>query len=152
METPREEQLYVGMVIKRLSNLMRRRAHTDFADPRQKLPTGMQGWILCYLIGNQDRPLFQRDVESQFNIRRSTATGILNAMEENGFIRRESVEEDGRLKRIVVTQRAAELNQMVRRRVDLLEAQLVRGLTQEEIQTFLATAEKIRRNIEEAEA
>lgn len=138
----------VGMVIKRLSNLLRRQIHMDVTGCEDGRPIGMQGWILRYLVENRDRPLYQRDVESQFNIRRSTATGILNAMEENGLIRRENVAADGRLKRIALTARAEELDQLVRRRIDQVEANLVRGLSQEEIEAFLATAEKIRRNIE----
>ena len=35
--------------------------------------------------------MFQRDVEAEFNIRRSTATGILQLMEKNGFLLREPV-------------------------------------------------------------
>ncbi len=32
--------------------------------------TGMQGWIIGFLHRNEDRDMFQRDVEAEFNIRR----------------------------------------------------------------------------------
>ena len=43
--------------------------------------------------------MFQRDVEQVFSLSRSTATGILQQLEEKGLLRRESVPSDARLKK-----------------------------------------------------
>ena len=53
--------------------------------------------------------MYQKDIEEEFRIRKSTVTGILKLLEKNGFIRRESVPQDARLKRIVPTARAEAL-------------------------------------------
>ncbi len=39
---------------------------------------------------NEGKEIFQKDIEAEFNIRRSTATGILKLMEKNGFINRQT--------------------------------------------------------------
>ena len=63
----------------------------------------MQGWIIGYLYQNRDKEVFQRDIQEQFSIRRSTVTGILQLMEKNGLITRSSVERDARLKKLELT-------------------------------------------------
>ena len=50
--------------------------------------TGIQTWALNYLIRNDTRDVFQKDVEAELKIRRSTATELLKAMERGGLIRR----------------------------------------------------------------
>ena len=52
--------------------------------------------------------IYQKDVEKEFQIRRSTATGTLQILEKNGFIRREPVKQDARLKKLVPTDKAKE--------------------------------------------
>ena len=57
--------------------------------------------------------VYQKDIEEEFRIRKSTVTGILKLLEKNGFIRRESVPQDARLKRIVPTARAESLRPQI---------------------------------------
>lgn len=65
--------------------------------------TGVQSRVIYYiLIHCQDGPVFQKDIESVFGLSRSTATGILQLLEKNGIIRRESVESDARRERCPV--------------------------------------------------
>ena len=94
---------HVGGEIRVLSNLIKR-CMDDGMPPET---TGMQGWIIGFLHRNEDRDMFQRDVEAEFNIRRSTATGILQLMEKNGFLLREPVAYDARLKKLVLTPNSA---------------------------------------------
>ena len=56
---------------------------------------------------------YQRDVEAAFGLSRSTATGILQLMEKNGLIQRESAADDARLKSLIPTAKAAELEEEV---------------------------------------
>ena len=43
--------------------------------------TGPQGLILMYIY-QTDEDVYQRDIEKFFNIRRSTATGLITSLEE----------------------------------------------------------------------
>lgn len=52
--------------------------------------------MICTTTGI--RIIFQKDLETEFCIGRSTVTNILNLMEKKGFVRRESVSYDARLK------------------------------------------------------
>ena len=46
----------------------------------------------------------QRDIEREFSITRSTVTNILQLMERKGYIQRQSVPQDARLKQLVLTE------------------------------------------------
>ena len=49
--------------------------------------TSMQNRILNFiLLHTLEKPLYQKDIEKEFNIRKSTATEILKLMEKNRFI------------------------------------------------------------------
>ncbi len=93
--------------------------------------------------------VFQRDLEARFNIRRSTATGILKLMEKNGLIVRETVEYDARLKRLVLTEKAVKLHETIVREIDIIENTMRQGLSQEEFDSFFNTIEKIKKNLNE---
>ena len=38
-----------------------------------------------YLFINMDKEIYQKDIEKNFVVRRSTASGILDTMEKNGM-------------------------------------------------------------------
>ena len=110
-------------------------------------PTGVQGWIIGYLYQNRDKEVFQRDIQEQFSIRRSTVTGILPLMEKNGLITRSSVERDARLKKLELTPRAIELYERIGRSVRQVEDRLHQSLTPQEKQEFLRLCGKIRASL-----
>ena len=84
----------IGFQIRTLSHLVKRTVDQAAFDGVDDHPTGVQGWIIGYLYRNRDKEVFQRDIQEQFSIRRSTVTGILQLMEKNGLITRSSVEQD----------------------------------------------------------
>ncbi len=55
---------------------------------------------------SKKRNIYQRDIEKEFHIRRSSVTSVLQNLERHGFIVRESVEDDARLKKLVLTEKA----------------------------------------------
>jgi MarR family transcriptional regulator, repressor for mepA len=108
----------------------------------------MQMWIIGFLDMNEGKEIFQKDIEAEFNIRRSTATGILQLMEKNGFITRQPVGRDSRLKKVVLTPQAKDLALRVKQRMKHADAELAKGLSQEELNTFFAIIDKIKKNAE----
>jgi DNA-binding MarR family transcriptional regulator len=138
----------IGFQVRTLSNLIKRLVDQTAFQGRERPATGMHGWVIGYLYENRNRDVFQRDLQEQFSIRRSTVTGILQLMEKNGLITRQSVDEDARLKKIVLTPKAIEQHEQIHRSIRKVEEQLSEGLTPEEKQTFLELCDKIRRNIE----
>ena len=88
----------------------------------------MQAMIVHHLIIHEKQgDIFQKDLENVFQMRRSTATGILQLMEQHGIIRREPVEHDGRLKRLVLTEQARAMDEYITERMQQMEQLLRQG-------------------------
>ncbi len=140
---------HIGTQIGMLNNLLRRQmACTENHYEEQPL-TRMQAMIIHRLSrsdGTAD--VFQRDIEQEFRLRRSTATGILQLMERHGLVRREPVAHDARLKRLVLTDCARDLNERIRQSVAVNEAVMRRGIGARELEIWFAVSRKICANLE----
>ena len=93
--------LRIGIELRSLNNLIMRYMENHSSKPRVDAITGTNGWIIGFLAKNQDRDIFQRDLEQVFGITRSTASKVINLMEKKDLIRRESVPQYARLKKLV---------------------------------------------------
>lgn len=110
-----------------------------------------QGGIVHYLHRNRDHPVYQREIEKAFDLRRSTVTGLLQGLEKNGYIERLSVPDDGRLKQIVMTDKALNMEKDMQRMFDAGEEVFFRGFSEEEKKQLFDALERIRENIREEE-
>ena len=96
---------HLGFEIRTLNNIVK--LYFEQQKPEEfDNSTGVHGWAIRYFYENRNKDIFQRDFETRFSIRRSTATNMLKLMEKNGLICRVSVESDARLKKIVLTEKA----------------------------------------------
>lgn len=109
--------------------------------------TMMHGWIMGYLHHNQDREIYQKTIEMEFSSRRSTVTTMLQLMEKKGYIKREAVEGDARLKRIVLTEQGTEIAVKTKSMIDNMEKSLVNGIGQEKLDIFLEVAQNLLDNM-----
>lgn len=142
------QEHHVGYEIKALSNLLRRKVmETTPETPEGDEFTEMQAKILGFLCHNQDQEVCQKDIEEAFYIRRSTASRLLKRLESEGYIERKAVSRDARLKQVTTTPKADALLQEVTKRIDYVERTLTRGLSQQELDQFLATVEKLKQNL-----
>ena len=115
--------------------------------------TAIQSRVMFYIMDHcLEGPVFQRDVEQVFSLSRSTATGILQQLEEKDLLRRESVPSDARLKNLVPTPRAAELDAEGRACLRQTEVLLTRGLSEGQVQLFKETLAAMIRNLDAAGA
>ncbi|MDC7289866.1 MarR family winged helix-turn-helix transcriptional regulator [Blautia schinkii] len=144
-----ERKHIVGYEIHTLDNMLGRMisAHQSKLTEKQGL-TQMQSWIIDYLYKNRDKDLFQKDIEAQFRIARSTATGILKLMEKKGFLTREPHPTDARLKRLVLTEKGIALQLAIMHSLEEVEHKLKDGLTQEQLDSFFEVVHLIKQNIE----
>ena len=132
----------IGFEIRTLSNLIRRDVERNIANMDPKPNGRIHGWAINYFYENRDRDIFQKDFEEKFSIRRSTASNMLKLMEKDGYIKRVSVENDARLKKIVLTDKGRDyIRQTVAR---LLEAEIraFDGWSEDEIKTHISLMEK----------
>ncbi len=111
--------------------------------------TGPQARILSFLIKRSARnlPVYQKDIEREFKISRSSVTSVLNNMEKNGFILRQAVESDARLKKIALTEKARKSGIENKTKLDNFEAKLMDGFTRQEMETLTALLDKAVKNL-----
>ena len=109
--------------------------------------TGPQGLIIAYLCDNNDKDVFQRDIEREFNIRRSTATGMLQNLENKGYINREEVDFDARLKKLVLSDKAKSLHQAISNSIEEVESQMLKDISEEEVAVFYTVINKMKENL-----
>lgn len=110
--------------------------------------TGVQSFLLGYLYRQKDHPPCQHDIEVRFNIKHPTATGLLERMEERGFVRFRQDGADRRRKRILLTEKGAEAAESTRQKLDALDRRLTLGFTPQELSTLNALLDRVVANIE----
>ncbi len=110
--------------------------------------TNMQKRVLHHILFQSLKgDIYQKDIEKEFQIRRSTATGILQLLEKNGFVRREQVERDARLKRLVPTEKAEGVREEILSNIRHMEAILGQGIDENDLETCRRVLEQMSRNL-----
>ena len=135
-----------GLWINILSHKLKKRMNANM----QSLGiTGVQSRVMHYiLVKHAEGPIFQRDVENSFGLSRSTATGILQLMEKNGLILRESVPSDARLKSLIPTKKAIMLNEQMMAFMHQTEQCLTDGVSEKQLQLFLEITKRMSENLD----
>ena len=96
--------------------------------------------VIIYISQHGDGPVFQKDLEEHFDIRRSSVTGLLQNMEKSGLLVRSGSEKDARVKIVSLTEKGRKLDEKLKNYVYGLESELMKGFTPEEkelLQSFL---------------
>ena len=138
----------LGFEIKAANNMIRRKIDAIFAQMEGNEINGMQGPLLGYLYHkSRNGDVYQKDVEKEFRIRRSTATVMLQNLEQKGYIVRVASTEDARLKRILLTEKAIEHHNLIEEQIRDFNRELENGITEEEKQTFLTILDKMMQNL-----
>ena len=137
----------IGHELRTLDNMMSRNLMAAARERGVDELTAMHGWILGYLCRNEDKDIFQKDIEAEFKICRSTVTNILKLMEKNGFICRECSPKDARLKEIIPTKKALAMRQNVMENIRVTEAKLRQGVSEEDYETFMRVLKKMSDNL-----
>ena len=68
--------------------------------------TGGQLMVLKFLYDHENEDVYQKDIEKFIDVRGSTATVILQTLTKKGYIKRVACSSDGRLKKIVLCEKA----------------------------------------------
>ncbi len=144
------EERHLVFEIRTLNNHVKR--FVQSSKPEEfKESTGVHIWAIRYFYENRENDIFQRDFETRFSIRRSTATNMLKLMEKNGIITRERVSYDARLKKIVLTNKAIEIYKIATKNIEIIENTLKQGITEKELKSFYSVVDKIKANLEVTE-
>ena len=109
--------------------------------------TIMHGWIMGYLKHNEHRDIYQKTIESDFSIGRSSVTSLVKLMENKGYIAREAVPGDARLKKIVLTELGDETARKSKDTLDGMEHQMLAGVEEKELEIFFKVSDQIVQNL-----
>ena len=136
----------IGYKIRLLHNQLHKNMEAKREENEDNL-TGMQRWTLGFLKDHADREVYQRDIEA-FSVSRATASNMLAVMERKGLIERAQVSHDARLKRLVLTDKAAALLDGAERDIREMEARLTAGLSEEDVEHLKRCLDQMLQNLD----
>ena len=143
-DPPWEGPQVIPAQIRRVDNLIFRKINQFARANEVEQATPMHGWIIEYLYRHRDKAVFQRDIEREFSITRSTVTNILQLMERKGYIRRQSVPQDARLKKLVLTKEGSRFHEKTMLSFHQTDDYVASLLTEEENAELLRLLNKLR--------
>ena len=144
LDPPWEGPQVIPAQLRRVDNLIFRKINQFARANGVEQATPMHGWIIEYLCRHRDEPVFQRDIEQQLSITRSTVTNILQLMERKGYIRRQSVPQDARLKQLVLTEEGIHFHEKTMLSFHQTDDYVAGLLTEEENAELLRLLNKLR--------
>lgn len=143
------EKRSVGMELRSLNHLIRRYFERSGSRKQINKITGTNGWIIGYLAEHADSDIYQKNVEEHFCITRSTASKVLNLMEQKGLVKRQSVSHDLRLKKLVLTPKAWEVSEWMKQDAAHMEEILTRGFSESELENLFSYIQRMKNNIKQ---
>lgn len=110
--------------------------------------TILQKSILHFLLfETMQRDLYQKDLEKEFKVRRSTASENLRLLEKKGYLYRECAKEDARLKKIIPTEKAVCLRGQLLKSIERTEERIRQGIPEEDLKVFFRVLKQISANL-----
>lgn len=137
----------VGDLIRTIHNMAGRTFDKKLREQELDFLTSGNGRIIGYLCERKNEDVFQKDLEVQFGITRSTASKVVNLMVEKGYIVRERVQGDARLKKLVLTPKAEGVAEFLYQNCMSMEETLLSGFSDEERVQFREYLERAKDNI-----
>ena len=108
---------------------------------------GVQTRILHFVLANySERDIYQKDIEEELDTRSASISLLLKKMEEEEMVVRERVSHDDRLKKIRPTPVSIKMKKKVDQDIQLVENQLILGISEEELNIFFRVIQKMIKN------
>lgn len=139
----------LGKMMHFISNSMKRKIDQKVAEFGL---TSVQSRVLHFIdiSRRENKPVFQKDLEENFDVRKSTVTNVLQLLEKNGYLKRESVATDARLKQLILTEKGEEATVVVQKIIVEEEKEILKYVSEEEKATFFYVLNKISKSIKES--
>ena len=133
-----------------LSHLVRRATEQQMADLEI---SSVQSRVLGYLWWKawKKEPAFQKELEAEFKIRRSSVCSVVQCLEKRGLLERRSVSTDARQKELVLTDEGMKIQSEVINRLEQMESKMNGWLTPEEQSWWIRCINKLETGLKEAE-
>lgn len=142
-------KIKLGLDISKIHHILSRTMDAAVINAIDDNLTVSQAYVIDFISNEgEDREIFQKDLEKEFDLKRSSISLMLNNMEKSDLIKRVPVAEDARLKKIILTEKSIKLYENISTAIDSVENKLSENLTLEEIKAFQRVLDKIRKNLE----
>lgn len=141
------EEKDVCFMIKHVESMMMRNTCGKMFKGIER-PAMMEGWIIDYLYNHTGKIVYQKDLEMQSHLPKSTIATILKKMERKNMLLRIPDEEDTRLKRIELSREGYELHDKVKTLMLNMNEVMCQGVTEEELSIFMSVSQKFIHNLE----
>lgn len=140
------EQFKIGKILKIVSNYMEKDMNNCLSDYNI---TRSQMGILIYIQVAECKNIEanQVDIEKEFNLKNPTVTGLINRLEEKGYIKRVRSDKDKRYNKLELTESGREILNKGKRKAQENEEKLLKILTDDEIKELKRILTKIVNNI-----
>ena len=145
-ENPLDEN-HVGYQLKMLDRMFCKQMVRLIKEEEYEGSTMLSSWIMEYLAFREDEVTYQKDIEKMFHTGKSTIAGAMKSLEKNGFIVRNAVKGDARLKQVCLTKAGEAYIQRIKQRKDQIEQRVTKGLSQEELKKFLDIIKRMQANL-----
>ena len=115
----------------------------------------MQKHVIHYILKNDQRDIYQKDIEKEFLISRATASTMLKTLEKKGIIERIADKKDARLKRLVITSECRKQFMPVYRQMkeifNNLHKHMCQGIDEKDLQVFDRVLRQMQDNLSREE-
>ncbi len=137
--------MQIGRQINKISNYLRRRSQKT----QEKIGiTNNQALVLDYIMAS-NCPVYQKDIEKEFDLRSSSVTELIDGMEEKGWIERIVSPSDKRLKQIVFKDNSDVVRNSIKNEICTTEKQLIKGINKKDLEVFMKVTNQMLKNLEE---
>lgn len=111
-------------------------------------PTPTQMRIVGYILENIDkRDVYQKDIEEALNLSKATVSDVINRMEKNDLIERQTNPNDTRSKKIVLKENAKRFFESNKLKLRELEKKASHNITVQELENFSKVLNKMIENL-----
>ncbi len=102
-----------------------------------KHPKPLQIEIINYLSKNQDKVVYQKNLEENLKISKAAISEVLINMERNGFIEKINDTSDARRKRVVLSSETKKMHEDIEKKIDKLNDTLLDGINNDDLNIFI---------------
>lgn len=113
--------------------------------------TFSQFGLICYLQNKQDEKVHIKEIGEVFNLTHPTVVGLVNRLEEKGFIETKPDPDNKRYRLVTLTGKGSEIKEEMDRGRDEMEELVLKGFSEEESKELRRLLDKVIDNISDYE-
>ena len=142
-----EIKQYFGNQLRILTNSIRQVSCMQNRNLLNQNVTMLQMGILGHIRAHNGEPVFQKDIEEEMEIGKSTLSEVINVMEKNDLLKRVPFKTDGRYRELVMTEKGEAITQQFSSGAEKFNEQLCAGISDEELSICIDIIERMTENV-----